>query len=149
MLWIFICESQICLSSLASVSGLILKGWCETVDFSFLSIFEATKEINISYFLFFSQIPVFMANRVTFWVAMAWLLLRIVEIISAPPSSLVEEGKMCLWYAAVALPGVEAESKKHRSVIWWLVWIIVTQMLNLRLCKAVYCCSFLWIFYNS
>lgn len=31
------------------------------------------------------------------------------EIISALPSSLVKEGKVCLWYAVVALPGVDTE----------------------------------------
>lgn len=66
---------------------------------------------------------------VTFWVARAQLLLGIMKISSALPSTLVRESEVCLWCAAVALPGIE--NKIHRNVIWWLVWIIVIQSLLL------------------
>lgn len=131
MLWIFTCESHICSNSLASLSDLIFR-WCKTVDLSFLSSF--LKQLKKTAFVTFVLQPnrsEYRQRGVTFRVARAQLLLGITKTSSALPSALVRESEVCLWCAAVALPGIERENKIHRNVIWWLVWIIVIQSLLL------------------
>lgn len=118
--------------------------------FSFLCWFlRQLKKIAFVTFVLQPNSSEYRQRGVTFWVARAQLLLGIMKISSALPSTLVRESEVCLWCAAVALPGIEREHKIHRNVIWWLVWITVIQLLLIYLLSRYFkmCVLVLFVFF--
>lgn len=118
--------------------------------FSFLCWFlRQLKKMAFVTFVLQPNSSEYRQRGVTFWVARAQLLLGIMKISSALPSTLVREGEVCLWCAAVALPGIEREHKIHRNVIWWLVWITVIQLLLIyHLSRYFKICVLVLFFFN-